>query len=129
VPLFLGERAGARILAVGASLASLDTDHQGDFTTWEFLPAGEMGDVVFRSLGLSFTASNGYSFGITPYVDGVSLGEQAFGGSGTVTNGQAQVYVKARGTRIAARVRTLTRTGDITISNLQVGFWPIRTWP
>lgn len=88
-----------------------------------------MGDCLFRSVGVSFTATNGWSLGVTVYVGGVSIGEKVFGGSGATENGQAQVFVKKRGTRIAARVRTLSRSGQLSISNIQTTFKVIRQWP
>lgn len=129
MPLYIGESAGGRVVQVGIGLTSVDTNHQGDFRTWDLVPAGEMGDCLFRSIGLSFTASNGWSVGVTPYVDGVSLGERTFGGTGSTENGQAQVYVKTRGARIAARVRTLSRSGQITFTNIQASLKVIREWP
>jgi hypothetical protein len=127
--LFIGEASGARVLAVSSGLHSVGTDHQGDVTTWDVAPADEMGDCVFRSVGVSFTASNGWSIGVTVYVDGVSLGETAFGGDGATENGQAQVFVKRRGTTIAVRVRTLSRTGTFSISNIQCSYLAMRMWP
>ena len=127
--LYLGESAGGRILQYGIGLSSLDTNHQADLTTWDVAPAGEMGDNVFRSVGVAFTATNGWSLGVTVYVDGVSIGEKTFGGDGATENGQAQVFVKARGCRIAVRVRTLSRSGSISFSNAQVSFLSLRQWP
>ena len=129
MPLYIGERAGARIILIGSGLASVDTNHQGSLQTWDVAPAGEMGDVLFRSVGVSFTATNGWSLGVTVLVDGVSLGEVTRGGVGTTENGQAQVFVKRRGCRIAVKVRTLARTGAIAFSNIQAEFQVIRQWP
>lgn len=117
------------MLQYGIGLASLDLNHQGEFTTWPLTPSGEMGDNVFRSVGVSFTATNGWSLGVTVYIDGVSLGEQIFGGTGATENGQAQVYVKRRGNSIAVRTRTLSRTGQISFSNVAVSFLKLREWP
>ena len=129
MPMYLAESAGGRILQYGIGLSSLDTNHQGDVQTWDIAPAGEMGDNVFRSAGVSFVATNGWSLGVTVLVDGVSLGEKTFGGTGATENGQAQVYIKKRGTRIAVRVRTLSRTGAWSLSNIQVSFRSLRQWP
>lgn len=129
MPLYVGEASGGRILQVGVGLTTVGTNHQGEYTTWELTPAGEMGDCLFRSVGISFTASNGWSLGVTVFVDGVSLGEQAFGGTGVTANGQAQVYCKRRGTRVSVRVRTLTRTGAISFTNAQASLKIIRVWP
>lgn len=127
--LYLGESAGARVIQVGTGLTSVGTNHQGDVQTWDVSPAGEMGDCLFRSIGVSFTATNGWSLGITVLVDGVSLGEKTFGGLGATENGQAQVYVKKRGARIAIRTRTLARSGQWALTDIQVSFLPIRQWP
>jgi hypothetical protein len=129
MPMFLGEASGARVLQVGTGLTSVGTNHQGDVTTWDVAPAGEMGDCLFRSVGVSFTATNGWSLGVTVLVDGVSIGEKAFGGTGATENGQAQVFVKKRGARIAVRVRTLNRTGALSLTNIQCSYLSIRSWP
>jgi hypothetical protein len=113
MPTYFGEASGARILQSGVGLSSVGDDHTGELTTWDEAPAGEMGDCVFRSVGVSFTASNGWALAVTVYVDGVQVKEDTFGGDGATENGQAQVFVKARGTTIAVRARTLTRTGEI----------------
>lgn len=129
MPTYVGELVGGRIIQLNTGLTSLDTNHQGDFTTWDVSPAGEMGDCIFRSVGVSFTAANGWSLGITVYVDGVSIGETVKSGDGFTENGQAQVFVKRRGTRIAVRCRTLSRSGAISFTDVQVSFLPLRQWP
>lgn len=127
--LYLGEANGARVLLYGVGLTQVDTNFQPSFETWDTTPAQEMGDVVFRSVGLSFSYTNGYNLGITPIVDGIALPESTFTGAGSGENGQAQVYLKNRGTRIAAIVRTISRTGQLTFRNIQVSTAPIRQWP
>lgn len=129
MPCYVGEASGGRVLALNVGLTSVGTNHQADFTTWDVAPAGEMGDCLFRAVGVSFTATNGWSLGVTVYVDGQSLGEKPFGGDGATENGQAQVFVKQRGTRIAVRVRTLARTGAIAFSNVQCSYKALREWP
>lgn len=129
MPLFYGESAGPRIVQYGVGLSSIDTNHQGDLTTWELTPSGEMGDNVFRSVGVSFTATNGWSIGVTVVIDGQSLGEKVYGGIGQTETGQAQYYCKRRGNSIAVRVRTLSRSGSFSISNIQVSFKALRQWP
>ena len=127
--LYLGEYSGARILAYGTGISQVGDDYQLDVTTWDVAPAGDVGDCVFRSGDVSFAYTNGYSLGVTPIVDGVSQSEQTFTGSGSGTNGQAQAQFAARGTRIAARVRTLSRTGDIELRDVLVSFAVIRQTP
>lgn len=125
---YLGERAGGRVLAFGDSSTQVGDDFQVDFTTWEHIPAGEVGDCLFRSIDLSLFAESGYSVGITPIVDGVPLTEQTFSGP-TTGEVQAQAFFAVRGTRCAARVRTLSRTGGITWHNVALGYIPIRMTP
>lgn len=127
--LFLGEYTGARILQYGTGISQIGDDYQLDVTTWDVAPAGDMGDVVFRSVDVSFAFTNGYSIGVTPIVDGVELAEQTFSGSGSGENGQAQAQFAARGTRIAARIRTLARSGDIELRDAMVSYAVIRTTP
>lgn len=107
----------------------MGTSHQGDFQTWDVSPAGEVGDCLFRSVGVSFTATNGWSLGVTVLVDGIALPEKTFGGTGSTENGEAQVYVKKRGSRVAVRVRTLNRSGSVSFTNVQCSLKVIRQWP
>lgn len=127
--LYLGEASGARILLYGVGIQQVGDDYEAELTSWDLIPAQEMGDCVFRSLGLSFSYTNGYALGITPIVDGIALAESTFSGGGSGTNGQAQVFIGTRGTRIAATIRTISRAGTITFSNLQASLSPIRSWP
>lgn len=129
MPTYLGEYAGARVLVYGSGISQVDTDYQLDLRTWELTPAGPVGDVLFCTVNVAFRYSNGYSLGITPIVDGVSLTEQTFSGSGARDDGQAQATFRTRGTRIAARVRTLARSGDLTIDDVQIAGVVIRTTP
>jgi hypothetical protein len=132
--MYTGEAVGARIFRYGTGITNIGksvgstTDYQFDAMTWDVVPATEVGDVVFRSIDASFKTTNGYAVGITPFVDGVALPEQTFSGAGSGEQ-QAQAFIAARGTRIAARFRTLTRTGDIEFHNLATSLSVIRTNP
>lgn len=128
--MLLGESSGARILAVGDTITQVGTEYQLDVTTWDLIPAGEVGDVLFRTIDVTLHTNSTYLIGITPIVDGVSLTEQTF--SGTPDSGgevQCQAYLAERGTRIAARVRTLSRTGAIALHNIASSFVVIRATP
>lgn len=125
---FLGERGGGRVLAYGDATTQVGTDFQASFLTWDLVPAGEMGDVLFRSIDVSFYAYSGYAIGITPIVDGVSLTEQTFSGAGT-GEVQCQAFFATRGTRCAASVRTLSRSGDLDLHNVQLSHYPVRQTP
>jgi hypothetical protein len=126
--LYLGESAGARILAVGESATQVGDDFQIDVTTWDITPAGEMGDVSFRSIDVSLNATGGYAVGITPIIDGVDQAEQTFSG-GTTGMVQCQAFIAVRGTRIAARVRTLSRPGALELYNIQTSYVIVRATP
>lgn len=131
---YLGEAGGARVFRYGTGLTNVGqsvgsaTDYQFDVTTWDLVPAGIVGDVIFRSIDAAFTCTNGYSIGITPIVDGVALTEQTFNGSGTGEQ-EAQAFFAKRGTRIAARVRTLSRQGDLELHDLTCSHWILRMTP
>lgn len=133
--LFLGMFGGSQILRYGVGLTQIvtpfgsGTPYFAAFETWDFLPAQEVGDVVYRSLSLSFGYTNGYSLGITPVVDGVAQMESQFNGVGTSIAGQCQIFIGVRGTRIAAQVRVITQLGQIRFFNLQTTYAAIRTWP
>lgn len=128
MPLYLGEATGARVLAVGDATTQVGTDFQAAWETWDLIPAGEVGDCLFRSIDVSGTADDGYAIGIVPIVDGVEQPEQTFSGAGT---GQftAQAYLAVRGARIAARVRTLSRTGAVALHNIAASFVVLRATP
>jgi hypothetical protein len=129
LPLYLGEYAGARVLTYGTGISQVDTDYQLDLRTWDLSPAGATGDVLFCSVNVAFRYSNGYALGITPYVDGVALTEQSFSGSGTSEAGQAQATFRSRGSTIATRIRTLSRSGTILVDDVQFSGVVIRVTP
>lgn len=126
--LYLCESAGARIFAVGDTITQVSGTYQLDVTTWDILPAGEVGDCLFRTVDVSIEADGGYSIGITPIVDGVSQDEQTFSGSDTGIV-QCQAYLASRGTRIAARVRTLARFGDVELHTINCSYVVLRASP
>jgi hypothetical protein len=126
--LYLGEADGARILRVGVGISQLGDDYQLDLTTWDLVPAGDVGDCGFRSIDVAILASNSYDIGITPIVDGVEQDEQEFTGSGS-GEFQLQAFLALRGARIAARVRTLSRAGDIEIHSVSASFVILRKSP
>lgn len=114
---YLCEAAGARILRVGQGITQVGGTYELDVTTWDQVPAGEVGDVAFRAIDVAIAATNGYNIGITPILDGVAQPEQRFSGAGT-GEFQCQAFVAGRGTRVAARVRTLGRSGDVELHSI-----------
>ena len=135
-PLYLCEQSGGRIILVDSATitqvttASTETPAL-DVETWPVIPAGEMGDCVFRSVDASVRFTNGYAIGVTPIIDGVSLAEQTFSGSGS-GRAECQAYIpanSARGNRIACRVRTLSRSGDIEVHDIEASYAVIRETP
>lgn len=125
---YLGEKAGARVLAYGDATTQVGTDFQASYGTWDLIPMGEVGDVLFRSIDVSFEAVSGYNIGVTPIVDGARLAEQTFSGADT-GEVEVQAFFATRGTRVAAIVRTISRSGDLYIHNVAIGHVPIRRTP
>lgn len=109
-------------------LSQQGTEYQASVTTWDLVPSGEAGDNAFRAIDVSGTMTNGYAIGVTPIVDGVSLQEQTFSGSGT-GEFTCQAFIAARGSRIAATVRTISRAGSIELHNISADFVPLRNVP
>lgn len=126
--LYLGEANGGRILRVGQGITQVGTAYQLDVTTWERIPVGDVGDVAFRSIDVAIKVTNGYAIGITPIIDGVSRQEQTFSGAGT-GEVQLQAFIAERGTRIAARVRTLSRAGEVELHEISFSSVPLRRSP
>jgi hypothetical protein len=116
-------RAGVRgcVNAVG-------DDFQVDFTTWEQIPAGEVGDCSFRSIDLSLIAESGYAIGITPIVDGIALTEQTFSGATTVRC-SARRSSRCAGRGAVRTGRTLSRSGGLTFHNVALSFVVLRATP
>jgi hypothetical protein len=126
--LYLCERAGARILAFGTGITQVGTNYQLDVYTWDALPVGEVGDALFRSIDVSLNAAAAFILGVTPIVDGEALPEQTFSRAG-VGNTVCQAFIAVRGARLAARIRTLSRSGALELSNIAYSVVPIRTIP
>lgn len=99
------------------------------FTTWDVVPAGESGIVVFRGVSWTFYASNGYSIQMTVFIDGVALPAVYLFASTSTGEAIAQAEFAARGTRIAVQLQTLSLTGDLEHRNLQAFYTPLRQWP
>jgi hypothetical protein len=137
VPLYLAEAAGARLVQAGAGhtviTASGTDDALLDVQTWDQAPAGPVGDCVFRSVDVVIRHDAGFSIGITPILDGVSLSEQTFNGSspeaGTDGVVALQAFVADRGTRIAARIRQIDATGTLELVDAGYSFTVIRATP
>jgi len=125
---YLCEANGARIIRCLTGLVQIDDDFQVDFTTWDKAPAGEMGEVMFRVIDIAGKMTNGVHLGVTPMVDGTSLGEQQFHLLGT-GEWQIRAYFGQRGTRVASRIRTLSRTGDVEFHNVRAVYTPLRSVP
>jgi hypothetical protein len=104
--LVLCEAAGGRLLEYDYGISQVGTEYQLDVIMWPDLPMDIVGDVLFRSIDVSIKHSGAVSLGVTPIVDDVDQSEQFFSGSG-VGIMQCQAFVALRGTRIAARVRTI----------------------
>lgn len=130
--LYVGETAGGRILRYGTGLTHVtDAGTEAvlmDAETWDAIPAGEVGDVVFRGVSATVKVSNGYSVRVTPYVDGVALTPQDFSGSGAGVF-DVQAYVAERGNRAKATIAQLTRNGDFELLSLEVESRTIRSTP
>lgn len=126
--LYLCESAGARIFAVGDTIAQVTGSYELDVTTWDLIPAGEVGDCMFRTIDVSLNVVGGYSVGVTPIVDGEEQPEQTFGGADTGFV-QCQAYIAVRGARIAARVRTLSRVGDVELHTISASGVVLRAVP
>lgn len=126
--LLLCESAGARILAWNQGISQVGTEYQVDLLTWEDIPLGMVGDNLFRSIDVSFKHIGAFIAGITPIIDGVSQTEQTFSASGSgITTCQA--FIALRGARIAARIRTTSRSGTVEIEDVKHAFVPIREFP
>lgn len=131
--LYAGESDGGRIIKFGGSaLTQITTAGTTSVllsgTTLDWEPTGPAGDNVFRAVVLSITYTNGYSVRVTPSVDGTALAAQDFSGSGAGKR-DLKAFVSERGSRISVVWEQLTRTGDLTVQDIQVAYIPIRQFP
>jgi hypothetical protein len=128
---YLCEANGGRIFKQGVGITQVGDvapGYQLDLKTWDLLPAGEVGDVLFRTVNVAGRSTAGYAIGITPYVDGVAYPEQTFNSS-KPGEYQLEAFVAIRGTRLVARVRTLSRVGEVEIDNVTTAIVPLRIVP
>lgn len=126
--LVLCEAAGGRLLQWGTGITQVGTEYQLDVEVWEDVPLGAVGDNLFRSIDVSFKHTGAFVVGITPIIDGADQTEQQFSGSGSGITA-CQAFVAVRGSRIAARVRTISRSGDIELESIGTSSVPIRATP
>lgn len=127
--LYLCEAEGARILAFGIGNSQIGDEYQFELETWDWVPSGEVGDNLFRSINVSLKAVGAFVLGVTPIVDGVDLTEQVFSSAGGGEVVCQAVFQSGRGARCAARVRTIDRSGDLEIENVSITYVPIRVFP
>lgn len=130
---YLGESDGGRIIRLGgAALAQITTAGSEAvlprWETWDVLPMGAAGDVVFRMVVVTLEVSNGYAIRVTPIVDGTALQAQEFSGGGAGRK-VCQAAVSARGASCAVLVEVLSRTGDLEVVNVEVAYFPLRAIP
>lgn len=132
MPLYVGESDGGRIVKFGTGLTQVTTASTESvlpvWETWDFVPATESGDSIFRNVIVTVEYSNGYSIRITPYIDGTALTAQEFSGSGAGTT-DCQAFVVSRGARLRVKVEALTRTGNVEVVNIRVGYQALRFAP
>lgn len=131
--LYAGESNGGRIVRFGGHATSqIKTSGTEsvlmDAETWDLVPMGPAGDVLFRQIIVTFKASNGYHIRVTPTVDGVALGAQDFSGAGSGVF-VAQPWIAERGARISVRVQQVTRAGDFELLAIEVVHAPLRAHP
>jgi hypothetical protein len=131
---YFGEAAGARILRYGVGFSQIGDSYQLDVQTWPLRPAGDVGDVVFRTIEILLRHVLGYDVDVIPIVDGVPQAAQSFGG-GAPSGGlqeavvPIQAYVGMRGNGIAARIRSRTLLGETEVVDVNASFAIIRTTP
>jgi hypothetical protein len=132
--LYVGEASGARILRYGIGYSQIGDSYQLDVQTLPLRPAGDVGDVVFRTIDVLLRHVLGYDVEITPIVDGVPQAAQTFSG-GAPPGGlleevvPVQAYVGKRGNAIAARVMSRTLLGETEVVDVSASFSIVRQTP
>lgn len=137
MPLFVGELAGARVIQVGLGTtdvtASSTTPVLFDLTTHDQYPGGPGASVEYAGIVVTLRHDQGYHVGVTPIVDGVNLTEQFFqapaplmGTDGTIA---FKAPFRARGVRVAARVRQTQADGTIEVVDVAAQYYVIRQAP
>lgn len=131
--LYLGEGDGGRIIRVTPTATTHVTTASTTPTlsrleTWDLVPAGPSGDVVFRMVIVTVAYDDGYQIRVTPSVDGVALLAQDFSGSGRGT-ADCQAFVARRGARLSVVCEQLARTGSHEWVDVQAAYLPIRVVP
>jgi hypothetical protein len=130
--VYFGEDSGARIVRYGVGYTQLDNDYVGEVQTWDLEPAGEVGDVVFRSVDCKVRHTLGYSITVEVYVDGTYLTEELFTSSppsGTEAYALLQVPIAERGSRIRAVMEISDGYGEVEVVNISASGMPLRKVP
>lgn len=131
---YFGEAAGARILRYGSGYSQIGDSYQLDIETLPLRPAGDVGDVVFRTIDVLLRHVLGYDVDIIPIVDGVPQPTQSFNGGAPAGGLQEtvvpiQAFVGKRGNAIAARVRSRSLLGETEVVDINASFAVIRLTP
>jgi hypothetical protein len=132
--LYLGESAGARILRYGLAFSQIGDGYQLDVETLPMRPAGDVGDVVFRTIDVLLRHVLGYDVDIIPIVDGVEQAAQSFSGGSppgglTQETKQLQAFVGKRGNAVAARVKSRSVLGETELVDVAASFSVVRLTP
>jgi hypothetical protein len=132
--LYVGEAAGARILRYGLGFSQIGDAYQLDVETWPMRPAGDVGDVVFRTIDVLLRHTTGYDVDVTPIVDGIAQSPQSFSGGAPAGGLQEEVvpiqaYVGMRGNAIAARVTSRSVVGETDLVDVNASFAVVRLTP
>lgn len=131
---YFGEAAGARILRYGIGFTQVGDSYQLDVQTWPLRPAGDVGDVAFRTIDVLLRHVAGYDVEVIPIVDGVPQLVQGFNGGAPAGGLQEavvpiQAYVGKRGNAVAARIRSRSLVGEINLVDVNASFAVIRSTP
>jgi hypothetical protein len=132
--LYVGEAAGARILRYGSGFTQIGDSYQLDVETWPLRPAGDVGDVVFRTIDVLVRHLLGYNVDVIPIVDGVPQTAQSFNGGAPGGGLQEEVvsiqaYVGMRGNAVAARVKSRNLLGETEVVDINASFSIVRQTP
>lgn len=134
--VYLAESNGARLVRYGTTTAAQVTS--GGTTTvefqaytWDLMPAGEVGDVIFRQVDLTMKTAASLTVAVTPVLDGVAQATQTVStpAAGVVAFQVPIPQSFARATRLALQIATVGRTADVELHQAEVELTIIRQAP
>lgn len=129
--VYFGEAAGARIIRYGVGYTQVGGAYNLETGTWDFYPATDAGEGIFRNLVLTVRHTNGYNVSMQAQVDTSILPLATFNGGPPVAGlleerATCRSWLMRRGKRLIVTLKTIQLLGETEFADLWCSYLPIR---